>query len=88
MERLTSGSGTRSSLGEISSVGLNQDGSCIVVIARRGFSILDVETCQPLYQEYFHACGGVVREVEMLFQTSLLALVGGTAESRGQLTMW
>lgn len=72
---------------DVGFLGFNQDGSCLAVAGLNGFAVLDAESGRVLYRET--ACGHV-RLVEMLFRTSLLALVGGgqLPSSSCQLTMW
>jgi len=68
-------------------LGFNQDQSCLAVGTCRGFRIFSTESFALLHQE---ACGAVSL-VEMLFRTSLLALVGcssARAPSARRLTMW
>jgi len=72
---------------EIRYVGFNQDGSCLIVAGHEGFIVVDVETGQALHREDAGTCGAV-RFVEMLFRTSLFALVGGLSTMSGLLTMW
>ncbi|CAJ1393976.1 unnamed protein product [Effrenium voratum] len=67
---------------EILCLAFNQDGSCLAVGRPRGFDIFSTESTALLHRE---DCG-VVRLLEMLFRTSLVALVGD-APAR-QLTMW
>lgn len=76
-------------LSDITFLGLNQDQSCLAVGTGSGFKIFSTETCILLHSE---ECGAV-SVVEMLFRTSLLALVGhsargGPSSSGRQLTMW
>eukprot|EP00913_Durusdinium_trenchii_P007310 g6871.t2 len=61
---------------------IEEDGSCLAVGRPRGFDIFSTESTALLHRE---DCG-VVRLVEMLFRTSLVALVGDTLGR--QLTMW
>lgn len=72
-------------LPEINHVGFNQDGSCLAVAGRHGFAILDTDTGRILYRE--EACGPV-RSVEMLFQSSIVALVGGFPATSWEVTIW
>lgn len=74
---------------DITYLGLNQDQTCLAVGTGAGFMIFSTETCALLHHE---ECGAV-SVVEMLFRTSLLALVGhsargGPGSSGRQLTMW
>lgn len=74
---------------DITFLGLNQDQSCLAVGTASGFMIFSTETCALLHHE---ECGAV-SVVEMLFRTSLVALVGNSARggpgsSGRQLTMW
>lgn len=76
-------------LTDITYLGFNQDGTCLAAAHRRGFAIFSTETGNALYRE---DCGAT-RIVEMLFRTSLVALVGLADEpkellSSCQLTMW
>lgn len=73
---------TRKSPEEILCLSFNQDASCLAVGRPRGFDIFSIESTALLHRE---DCG-VVRLVEMLFRTSLVALVGDTLNR--QLTMW
>uniref|UniRef100_A0A7S3YVB8 Autophagy-related protein 18 n=1 Tax=Lotharella globosa TaxID=91324 RepID=A0A7S3YVB8_9EUKA len=54
------------------SVGFNQDSSLITVGSTRGFSVY---RCNP-FKKCFQAADGSIKFVEMLFSTSLVALVG------------
>lgn len=74
---------------DITFLGLNQDQTCLAVGTGAGFMIFSTDTCALLHHE---ECGAV-SVVEMLFRTSLLALVGhsargGPSSSGRQLTMW
>jgi autophagy-related protein 18 len=73
----------------ISYLGFNQDQTCLAVGTPFGFSIFSTESLALLHEE---ACGPVAL-VEMLFRTSLVALVGGSSSqapdsSCRELTMW
>jgi autophagy-related protein 18 len=57
---------------KILSVSFNQDASCISVGTQDGYRIFN---CDPFHQHYQDTPGGV-GIVEMLFCTSLVALVG------------
>eukprot|EP00439_Symbiodinium_sp_Y106_P066239 s1028_g10.t1 len=61
---------------------IGEDGSCLAIGRARGFDIFSTETAALLHRE---DCG-MVRLVEMLFRTSLVAVVS-FSRSR-QLTMW
>jgi len=74
---------------DVTWVGFNQDQTCLVVGTGRGFLIVCANTCALLHRE---DCGAVSM-VEMLFRTSLVALVGdsargGPSSSGKVLTMW
>mmetsp|Transcript_77590 Transcript_77590/g.146480 ORF Transcript_77590/g.146480 Transcript_77590/m.146480 type:complete len:623 (+) Transcript_77590:102-1970(+) len=75
-------------LSDITFLGFNQDQSCFAVGTGSGFSIYDTNTCVQLHHE---ECGAV-SYVEMLFSTSLVALVGNStrcaASSSKRLTLW
>eukprot|EP00435_Cladocopium_sp_Y103_P061582 s76_g23.t1 len=73
---------SRKSPEEILCLSFNQDASCLAVGRPRGFDIFSTESTALLHRE---DCG-VVKLVEMLFRTSLVALVGDNL--RRQLTMW
>mmetsp|Transcript_27298 Transcript_27298/g.72325 ORF Transcript_27298/g.72325 Transcript_27298/m.72325 type:complete len:542 (+) Transcript_27298:61-1686(+) len=73
----------------ISYLGFNQDQTCLAVGTWSGFKIFSTENFTLLHEE---ACGPVSL-VEMLFRTSLLALVGcssaeAPSSSSRELTMW
>mmetsp|Transcript_57280 Transcript_57280/g.153364 ORF Transcript_57280/g.153364 Transcript_57280/m.153364 type:complete len:533 (-) Transcript_57280:112-1710(-) len=85
---------------EITYLGFNQDQTCLAVGTRCGFRIFSTDKFAMLHQE---DCGAVVL-IEMLFRTSLLALVGclsvgrtsppppssssSSSPSSRELTMW
>lgn len=74
---------------DITFLGFNQDQTCLAVGTRFGFMIFSTENFALLHNEH---CGAV-SIVEMLFRTSLLALVGSDSQgssssSNRQLTMW
>lgn len=62
---------------DLLSVSFNQDGSCISVGTRKGYSIANVEPFGKVYSKADGPCS----IVEMLFCTSLVAIVG-TADSQ------
>ncbi|UZJ57287.1 hypothetical protein CBS101457_006607 [Exobasidium rhododendri] len=62
---------------DLLSVSFNQDGSCISVGTRKGYSIANVEPFGKVYSKAEGPCS----IVEMLFCTSLVAIVG-TADSQ------
>lgn len=62
---------------DLLSVSFNQDGSCLSVGTRRGYSIANVEPFGKVYTKSDGPCS----IVEMLFCTSLVAVVG-TADSQ------
>jgi len=73
----------------INYLGFNQDQTCLAVGTLYGFKIFSTEGFKLLHEE---ACGAV-SVVEMLFRTSLLALVGCAStktpsSSSRALTMW
>eukprot|EP00927_Polykrikos_kofoidii_P074427 TRINITY_DN70422_c0_g1_i1.p1 TRINITY_DN70422_c0_g1~~TRINITY_DN70422_c0_g1_i1.p1 ORF type:complete len:646 (-),score=79.04 TRINITY_DN70422_c0_g1_i1:464-2368(-) len=68
----------------ITYLGFNQDQTCLAVGTWCGFTIFSTDGLALLHQE---ACGAVSL-VEMLFRTSLVALVGAGSAGSGQLTMW
>jgi autophagy-related protein 18 len=57
---------------DLLSVSFNQDGSCISVGTRKGYSIANVEPFGKVYSKAEGPCS----IVEMLFCTSLVAIVG------------
>lgn len=68
-------------------IGFNQDQTCLAIGTLSGFQIFSTENFMLLHEE---DCGAVAI-VEMLFRTSLLALVGHPSADpalRRQLTMW
>lgn len=75
-------------LSDITFLGFNQDQSCFAVGTGKGFTIFDTNTCVQLHHE---ECGAV-SYVEMLFNTSLVALVGHStrcaSSSSKRLTLW
>lgn len=75
-------------MSDVTFLGLNQDQTCLAVGTGSGFMIFSTESCALLHNE---ECGAV-SAVEMLFRTSLVALVGNSARGGGssgrQLTMW
>lgn len=69
----------------ITYLGFNQDQTCVAVGTWSGFMVFSTDGLALLHQE---ACGAVFL-VEMLFRTSLVALVGtGPSGSPMGLTMW
>mmetsp|Transcript_92587 Transcript_92587/g.288646 ORF Transcript_92587/g.288646 Transcript_92587/m.288646 type:complete len:550 (+) Transcript_92587:39-1688(+) len=79
---------------EITYLGFNQDQTCLAVGTRSGFRIFSTGNFALLHQE---DCGAIAL-IEMLFRTSLLALVGcssasatpssSSSSSSKELTMW
>lgn len=62
---------------DLLSVSFNQDGSCVSIGTRKGYSIANAEPFGKVYSREDGPCS----IVEMLFCTSLVALVG-TADSQ------
>lgn len=62
---------------DLLSVSFNQDGSCLSIGTKRGYSIANVEPFGKVYTKSDGPCS----IVEMLFCTSLVAIVG-TADSQ------
>uniref|UniRef100_A0A7S4TAX7 Autophagy-related protein 18 n=1 Tax=Alexandrium monilatum TaxID=311494 RepID=A0A7S4TAX7_9DINO len=78
---------------DITYLGFNQDQTCLAVGTQCGFRIFGTDSFTMLHRE---DCGAVVL-IEMLFRTSLLALVGSSSargtpssssSSSKELTMW
>jgi len=69
---------------DINFIGFNQDQSCLAVGTVDGFSIFDMEGFSVMFREEY----GPVMQIEMLFRTPLVALVGVGAPANSKLTLW